>query len=143
MFLVSETVHLCYGHRLLDYVGKCARVHGHNGRVEIVLGAETLDARGFVIDFADLEAQAQALIDERLDHRLLLRHDDPLVPVLTAAGEPFVALDVNPTAENLAKLIFDDLHARGFPVVAVRFFETETSLAVYSPTGLLPRGISP
>lgn len=132
MFQVSEVVHFCYGHRLLDYVGKCARVHGHNGRVEIVAAAEQLDARGFVLDFSDLQAVAQAFIDERLDHRLLLRADDPLVPVLTAQGEAFVALEVNPTAENLAKLIFDHLRGRGFPIVAVRFFETETSLAVYS-----------
>ncbi len=132
MFQVSEVVHFCYGHRLLDYVGKCARVHGHNGRVEIVAAARTLDARGFVLDFSDLQSAAQAYIDEQLDHRLLLRHDDPLVPVLTAQGEAFVPLPVNPTAENLAKLIFDHLRQRGFPVIAVRFFETETSLAVYS-----------
>jgi 6-pyruvoyltetrahydropterin/6-carboxytetrahydropterin synthase len=132
MFQVSEIVYFCYGHRLLDYVGKCARVHGHNGKVEIVVGGETLDARGFVMDFSDLQVAAQRFIDDTFDHRLLLRRDDPLVPVLTAQGETFVALDVNPSAENLAKLIFDHLRGLGFPVVAVRFFETETSVAVYS-----------
>lgn len=132
MFQVSEIVHFCYGHRLLDYVGKCARVHGHNGKVEIVVAGESLDARGFVMDFSDLQAAAQAYIDSTFDHHLLLRRDDPLVPVLTANGEPFVALEVNPSAENLARLIFDHLRGKGFPVVAVRFFETETSVAVYS-----------
>lgn len=132
MFQVSEIVHFCYGHRLLDYVGKCARVHGHNGKVEIVVAAETLDARGFVMDFSDLQASAQSFIDAQLDHRLLLRHDDPLVPLLAAQGEAFVVLDVNPSAENLAKLIFDHLRGLDFPVVAIRFFETETSVAVYS-----------
>jgi 6-pyruvoyltetrahydropterin/6-carboxytetrahydropterin synthase len=132
MFQVSEIVHFCYGHRLLDYVGKCARVHGHNGKVEIVVGGESLDHRGFVMDFSDLQAAAQAFIDERFDHRLLLRADDPLVPVLTAQGEAFVTLDVNPSAENLARLIFEHLRSLGFPLVAVRFFETETSVAVYS-----------
>lgn len=132
MFQVSEIVHFCYGHRLLDYVGKCARVHGHNGKVEIVAGGETLDHRGFVMDFSDLQAAAQAFIDERFDHRLLLRADDPLVPVLTAEGEAFVALDVNPSAENLARLIFEHLRGLGFPIMAVRFYETETSVAVYA-----------
>jgi hypothetical protein len=63
---------------------------------------------------------------------LLLRADDPLVPVLTAEGEAFVALDVNPSAENLARLIFEHLRGLGFPIVAVRFYETETSVALYA-----------
>jgi 6-pyruvoyltetrahydropterin/6-carboxytetrahydropterin synthase len=131
MFYVSEVVRFCYGHRLLDYVGKCARVHGHNGKVEIVLAAPTLDKTGFVVDFHDVEAAALKFIDETLDHRLLLRRDDPLIPALEAANEPFVALDVNPSAEHLAKLIYDHLASSGLPVFEVRFFETETSVAVY------------
>lgn len=135
MYRITEEVRFCYGHRLMEYVGRCARVHGHNGRVEIVLGAESLDARGFVMDFDLLERSARAWIDATLDHRLLLRHDDPLVPVLTAAGEEFVALPGNPTAEFLAKMVFDRLRAEGMPVVAVRFWETETSVASYEPSG--------
>lgn len=134
VYRITEEVRFCYGHRLMEYVGRCARVHGHNGRVEIVLGAESLDARGFVMDFDVLEGTVRRWIDETLDHRLLLRHDDPLVPVLTAAGEAFVALPGNPTAEFLARMIFDHLHAEGMPVVAVRFWETETSVASYEPT---------
>ncbi len=133
MYRITEEVRFCYGHRLMDYVGRCARIHGHNARVEIVLGAETLDHRGFVMDFGDLESKARGWIDDTFDHRLLLRHDDPVIPVLEGAGEPFVALPQNPTAEFLAKTIFDHLKREGLPVVAVRFFETETSVATYEP----------
>ncbi len=131
MFRVSEEVRFCYGHRLMAYVGRCARVHGHNARVEVVLSAETLDHQGFVTDFGAVEAAARDYIDETLDHRLLLRDDDPLVPVLQRAGEVFVSLPCNPTAENLARMIYDHLSAKGFPVSSVRFWETESSLAVY------------
>ena len=96
-----------------------------------VLAAPTLDKTGFVVDFHDVEAAALKFIDETLDHRLLLRRDDPLIPALEAANEPFVALDVNPSAENLARLIYDHLAGSGLPVFEVRFFETETSVAVY------------
>ncbi|TAK23594.1 MAG: 6-carboxytetrahydropterin synthase [Myxococcaceae bacterium] len=133
VFTVSEEVRFCYGHRLLDYVGRCARIHGHNARVELVLGAETLDRRGFVMDFGDLEEVARRFIDDTLDHRLLLRRDDPVIPSLTAAGEVFVALDENPTAEFLARFIFEALTARAIPLKAVRFWETETSVATYEP----------
>lgn len=132
MYRITEEVRFCYGHRLMDYVGRCARIHGHNGRVEIVLGAATLDRRGFVMDFGDLEASVRAWIDERFDHRLLLRRDDPVIPALEAAGENFVALDENPTAEFLAKTIFDHVKSQGLPVIEVRFFETDTSVASYS-----------
>jgi len=133
VFRITETIRFCYGHRLMDYVGKCARLHGHNARVEVVLGAAQLDSRGFVMDFDLLESTVRQWIDETLDHRLFLRHDDPLVPVLEAQGEPFVALGGNPTAEHFARMIFDHLAGAGLPVVAVRFWETDTSVAEYTP----------
>lgn len=133
MFTVSEEVTFCYGHRLMDYVGRCARIHGHNARVELVLGSATLDRRGFVMDFGDLEEVAKRFLDETLDHRLLLRRDDPVIPSLTAAGEVFVALDENPTAEFLARYIFEALTQKGIPLKAIRFWETATSVATYEP----------
>ncbi|MDO9020233.1 MAG: 6-carboxytetrahydropterin synthase [Deltaproteobacteria bacterium] len=133
MFTVSEEVTFCYGHRLMDYVGRCARIHGHNARVELVLGSATLDRRGFVMDFGDLEEVAKRFLDETLDHRLLLRRDDPVIPSLTAAGEVFVALDENPTAEFLARFIFEALTQKGIPLKAIRFWETATSVATYEP----------
>jgi 6-pyruvoyltetrahydropterin/6-carboxytetrahydropterin synthase len=41
-------------------------------------------------------------------------------------------MDANPTAEALARLLFDHAAAQGFPVAAVRFWETPTSFATYS-----------
>lgn len=49
---------------------KCKRVHGHNYRVDVSISADGLDARGFVIDYAELDEAVQPIID-RLDHRLL------------------------------------------------------------------------
>lgn len=131
MFRVTEEVRFCYGHRLMDYVGPCARIHGHNARVEIEVSTPELDAKGFVVDFFDIEKAGKAWILAELDHRLLLRRDDPVIPYLDQANETYVALDVNPSAENLAKLIFDRLRSQGIPVTAVRFYETETAIATY------------
>lgn len=133
MFRVSEEVRFVYGHRLLDYDGKCAYLHGHNARVELILAAKELDRRGFVVDFGDVKAAACELVEARFDHKMLLRDDDPIIPVLREAGELFVTLPVNPSAENLARLIFDHLQERGFPITAVRFYETDTSIATYEP----------
>ena len=62
---------------------------------------------------------------------MLLHRDDPAVPGLALLGEPIVRLDVNPTAENLAKLIFDYARTAGLPVVEVTLWETENSFATY------------
>jgi 6-pyruvoyltetrahydropterin/6-carboxytetrahydropterin synthase len=132
MYRVTEELRFCYGHRLMEYQGPCARIHGHNARVEIELSAPTLNPLGFVVDFYDVERAARDWLMGTFDHRLLLRDDDPVIPHLQAAGEAFVAVPFNPSAENLARMIFDHLRGQNVPVTAVRFFETDTSVATYA-----------
>jgi 6-pyruvoyltetrahydropterin/6-carboxytetrahydropterin synthase len=131
MFKVTKTIEFCYGHRLLNYAGRCRHLHGHNGRVEVDLQVEQLDGRGMVVDFGDVKRQIKAWIDETLDHRMLLCKDDPILPVLQQRGEPVFVMDENPTAENIAKLIFNAARSEGVPVTEVRLWETPTSLASY------------
>ena len=70
-------------------------------------------------------------IDKELDHKMLLRADDPLVKPLQQLGEPVFLLDSNPTVERIARLIFDHAAQQGFPVVRVKVWETPTSFAEY------------
>ena len=131
MYKVTKRLTFCYGHRLMDYDGKCRVPHGHNGVVEIELQAERLDHRGMVYDFSEIKETIKTWLDRELDHRMLLRADDPLVPVLKNMGEPYVVMDQNPTAEAIARLIFEFTAAQGFPLTQVRLWETETSCATY------------
>ncbi len=128
---ILKRVHLCYGHRLMNYNGRCAHPHGHNGIAEVELSSEALDDKGMVYDFGELKTRLMEFIDKELDHRMILREDDPLVGALSAVGEPAYVMKENPTAENLARLIYREAAARSLPVVAVRFWETETSMAEY------------
>ncbi len=131
MFRVTREIHFCYGHRLLHYEGKCRHLHGHNGKAVITLEGDRLDAQGMVMDFAQLKRVVGGWIDATLDHTMLLHRDDPVLPLLRERGERVHVLDVNPTAENIAKLIFDYARAQGFPVVEVRLWETESCFATY------------
>jgi 6-pyruvoyltetrahydropterin/6-carboxytetrahydropterin synthase len=133
MFKVSREIDFCYGHRLLNYPGKCRHLHGHNGRATITIEASDLDGRGMVVDFSEIKGTVNRWVDENLDHRMILHRDDPAVPVLRQLGEPMFLIDVNPTAENIAKLIFDYAVEQGFPVVEVRLWETPHCCAIYSP----------
>ncbi|MCH6566886.1 MAG: 6-carboxytetrahydropterin synthase [Nitrospinae bacterium] len=131
MYTVTKQIHFCYGHRLLNYDGKCRWLHGHNGLVEIALAAEKLDERGMVYDFTIIKQVVQAWIDEHLDHKMILHRDDPLVSTLQEHGDPLYLLDENPTAEAIARLIYEEAARQGFPVVEVRLWETPTSWAAY------------
>lgn len=134
MFRVTKEIWFCYGHRLLNYAGKCANLHGHNGKAVVTVEAADLDALGMVIDFTQVKKVIGAWIDDHLDHKMLLHRDDPVIPALRALGEPFVLLDVNPTAENIAKLIYDHAAGEGLPVTEVTLWETENSFATYRGT---------
>ena len=133
MFRIARQIDFCYGHRLLNYAGKCRHLHGHNGRVLVTLEAPGLDERGMVLDFGDIKEALSRWIDETLDHRMILHRDDPAVPFLAQLGEPLCLMDANPTAENIARLIFEQAASQGFPVVEVRLWETPNCVAVYSP----------
>jgi 6-pyruvoyltetrahydropterin/6-carboxytetrahydropterin synthase len=131
MYLVTKRIEFCYGHRLLDYDGVCKHPHGHNAVAEIDVRTDQLDRRNMVADFSDIKRLVKGWIDRELDHKMILRHDDPLVAPLKALGEPMFVLESNPTVERIAKLIFDQTRELGFEVVAVRVWETPSSFAEY------------
>jgi 6-pyruvoyltetrahydropterin/6-carboxytetrahydropterin synthase len=131
MFRVTREIDFCYGHRLLNYDGKCKYLHGHNGRAVITIEAPRLDARGMVVDFSDIKRVVSDWIDENLDHRMILHRDDPARAALEKLGEPMYLVDANPTAENIAKLIFDYAKSQGVPIVECRLWETPRCFATY------------
>jgi len=132
MFRVTREIEFCYGHRLLNYDGKCQHLHGHNGRAVVVLEASSLDERGMLVDFVEIKRKVQHWIDENLDHNMLLCKDDPILPVLQAHGERVFPMEVNPTAENIARLIFEHAKKSGLPICEVIVWETEKCNASYS-----------
>ena len=131
-YSVTKEIHFCYGHRLLDYDGVCKHPHGHNAVAEIEVRTDTLDPRNMVCDFSEVKRIAKGWIDEHLDHKMILRKDDPLVAPLEKLGEPIYCLDSNPTVERIARLIFEQIRRQGLPVVSVKVYETPTSFATYS-----------
>ena len=117
----------------MKYEGKCRHLHGHNGRAVITLEADRLDALGMVVDFSAIKRVIGGWNDANLDNRMIMNKDDPVLPTLNQHGEPVFLMDVNPTAEKIAKLIFDYALAQGFPIVEVKLWETEDSFAAYRP----------
>lgn len=110
-------------HSLRQYPGDCARLHGHNWKVEVEVVANELDDAGMAVDFKSVRSAARALADQ-LDHRNL--NDIP----------PFT--EINPTAENIAQFFYrglgETLNNNRVRVSAVTIWETERACATYSET---------
>ena len=132
MYSVTKRIDFCYGHRLLDYDGVCKHPHGHNAVAEIEIRTDALDTRNMVADFGDIKRVVKTWVDRELDHKMILRHDDPLVKVLQGLGEPIYIVDSNPTVERIARLLFEVSRGHGLPVSRVTVWETPSSWATYT-----------
>lgn len=127
-----DSAHFLFGHS-----GKCANLHGHRWRILAKISGECLqtggDKDGMLIDFSDFKRELHELADE-LDHRLLIERGTlklETLDALEAEGFEFVTLAFRPTAENLAKYLFDNMKAQGFPIAAMTVYETPDNCAVY------------
>ena len=89
MYYVTKKLEISASHSLeLDYPSKCRNVHGHNWVITVHCRSRKLNSNGMVVDFSAIKA----FIKEKLDHKML---NDVL---------PF-----NPTAENIARWIVDNI----------------------------------
>jgi 6-pyruvoyltetrahydropterin/6-carboxytetrahydropterin synthase len=88
--------HFDAAHALVGYPGECANLHGHTWDVEVSIQGTKLDNVGIVYDFKDIKTQLRAIL-KKFDHKYL--NDVP----------PFT--EFNSTAENLARVIYEELEA--------------------------------
>jgi 6-pyruvoyltetrahydropterin/6-carboxytetrahydropterin synthase len=123
MFELSVATHFSAAHCIRGHAGRCARLHGHNYRVVVVVAAEGLNEQGMVVDFADLKTICHEAIDP-LDHTVL--NDLPAFK------------ETNPTAEEMARHIYLALARKlktategGVVLDRVTVYESETSYATY------------
>lgn len=120
MFELTVERHFCAAHRLDNYPGACARLHGHNYRVLVTFQAERLGEAGLGEDFRVLKQVCDQVL-ERLDHQYLNEHP-------AFAGQ-------NPTAEVISRYLYGEISqaAQGLPVrvAAVTVYESDTAAVTY------------
>ena len=116
--LVVET-DFSAAHNLREYKGQCEKLHGHNWKVQVVLKAEKLDKLGMVMDFREVKKIVGEIMNE-FDHTYLNELADFKV--------------LNPTTENLSKILFDELKNTlplGVKVSRVATWESDRCGAIY------------
>jgi 6-pyruvoyltetrahydropterin/6-carboxytetrahydropterin synthase len=124
VYTITKRFHFSASHRLhgLAVGHQCANLHGHNYRVEVVVESATLDERGFVRDYGELKDLKQHI-------GIYLDHQD-----LNEVGAKFGIVElVQPSAENIARYLFEWSVERWPDVAAVRVSETPETSAEYRP----------
>ena len=143
--IITKEIGIDMGHRVPNHNSKCRNIHGHRYRIEVgvddkVIQEKGTSSEGMVIDFTDLKKIMMKEIDERLDHGFMCyRGDIALAAKFTALKNEFdmkiIFVDFIPTAENIAKYLFDllevNLKAVGIQLHHVRIWETPSSSATY------------
>jgi 6-pyruvoyltetrahydropterin/6-carboxytetrahydropterin synthase len=123
-YILKSQIEIAAAHALRGYPGDCARVHGHNWKINAEVKTAVLDDLGIGIDFKDLKREMRAIADV-LDHQFINEI------------EPFTTL--NPTAENIAAWFYKQLAAKinnaRVQLTAIDIFETDRSSVRYSEVG--------
>lgn len=118
MYKVRIEADFAAAHWLKDYHGKCENLHGHNYRVLVYAKGESLGEGGMLLDFGIIKKTLKKILDDTYDHKNL--NDD----------SRFMN---NPSAERIAKALFDDMKKAlpDAPIYRVDVYETQTSRASY------------
>lgn len=107
MYTVIKRMEISAAHSLsLSYPSKCEHLHGHNWIITVYCRAEKLNADGMVVDFTHIKQ----IVKDQLDHKNI----NDVVPV-------------NPTAENIARWICDQIPT----CFKVEVQESEGNTAIY------------
>lgn len=120
MYELNVTTHFAAAHRLRGYDGNCERLHGHNWQIDVRVKSGQLDKLGMVADFREVKTLVKEVV-EKLDHHYL--NEAP----------PFDR--TNPTTENIARFIFEELGKtlpEGVKPASVTAWESEGCGVTYS-----------
>ncbi len=122
VYSVSVEQHFDAAHYLRGYKGKCEALHGHRFLVVVSMTASEVDETGMAYDFTELKKHLKEIL-ARYDHTCL--NDTP----------PFDS--INPSSENIAATIYDELKPRlkdaPARLAAVEVWESPQSRVRYSP----------
>jgi len=107
-------------HKLRNYEGKCANLHGHNYKIEVTVEGGELNKLNMIMDFGELKSIMEKYISHQFDHKNI----NEIKPFITE----------NPTAEYMAGFFFAVLRTVlpvNVDICKVRVWETSTSWAEY------------
>jgi len=105
---IEVRIQFRYGHRLLPpYKGKCNNAHGEGGTAILIFECDKLDRNDMVFDFGEVKKNIKKIIDDNLDHAYLFKTGDEVGKFLKSKKYKVFEFSNQPTAENIARFIYD------------------------------------
>lgn len=136
--ITAERYHdISCGHRVAGHESKCKYLHGHNYRIHFVVASPALDKIGRVMDFSVIKSKLCMWLEDNYDHKFLIWENDELKnDLLRMHAESIVVTSFNPTAENIAKHLVEDIAPKQLEgtdciLIECRVEETRKCLATY------------
>jgi 6-pyruvoyltetrahydropterin/6-carboxytetrahydropterin synthase len=146
-FIVSKEIEFDAGHRVPLHSSKCSNPHGHRYKVVAHVAGylhERGSSTGMVMDFSDIKLALTELVHDLFDHGFIVQRSDidmmdalqiniahGQTPDTSLQGWKVIVVDWTPTAEEMARAVFEILRRRVSGLVAVDIYETPTSKATY------------
>lgn len=131
MITCTRRIEFDAAHRIINHESKCKMLHGHRYALEASFAAKELDNLGRVIDFGVIREVLGQWIDDNLDHNTILSIKDKKLgeTISEQTGQQIYYMDENPTAENIANHIFNEICPKLFATknvkcVAIKLYET-------------------
>jgi 6-pyruvoyltetrahydropterin/6-carboxytetrahydropterin synthase len=111
MIICTRKIEFDAAHRIMNHESKCKMLHGHRYVLEASFEAPELDSLGRVIDFGVIKEVLGKWVDDKLDHNTILFSKDKELgdKIESVTTQEIYYMDQNPTAENIAKHILEDI----------------------------------
>lgn len=116
MISCTRKIHFDAAHRIINHESKCKMLHGHRYVLEATFSAPDLDDLGRVIDFGEVKDIMKGWIDENFDHNTILSIKDKALgdEIAKVTGQKIYYINENPTAENIAKYLLEEIFPKIF-----------------------------
>jgi len=142
MFYLTKVFRVACGHRLHKHKGLCKNLHGHNLKIEVTVARDSLNENDMVIDFSDLKAEVNNILDG-WDHAFFVNaKEEPseILAHLERCGVRMISFAEDPTSEILCVYLFSQLKEplrkkHGVDVISVAIWESDDSKTTF--TGLM------
>lgn len=129
--IIQKKYHFYAAHRNHAGGEKCGRIHGHTYEVICYFQFQNINEGGITCLFSEIDARTEKIIKEHC-HWFLLYEKDSLCDVLTAAGEPFLLLPFETSAENMAIWLLTRIkNETKLPIFKIELAETKSSNVIY------------